>query len=165
MLLIICAILSIILITFFIENGDLGWSTVVFFAFAAIVIFIDKTVTWDDIKFFVSENTGMLVLIGFIYVAMGILWSILKWKWFCSDQYEKMMSRGASTSKYTSPYISASYHTSRITGWMLWWPLSLAWFALHDPITKFYKFLYRKLASTFESISKSTYDTMRKRTE
>jgi hypothetical protein len=147
-LVLLCAIAGLILITLFTEKGELGWSVFVFLAFLAVIFFIDKSWSFDEFKTYLADNTGYIISGAIVYVLIGILWAIMKWKWFCRDKYASYANRS-----YEPSTIFASEHKARITGWMVWWPFSMGWFLLHDPITRFYNYLYTRLSRMFDSIS------------
>jgi hypothetical protein len=147
-LLLICAIVGIILITIFAEKGDLGWSVFIFCCFLAVVFFIDKRFSFNDLTTFVKNNSGYVISGAIVYVMVGILWSLIKWKWYCREKYEYWARNG-----YSMTSILATSNKARITAWMIWWPVSMSWFLLHDPITKFYNFLHRKLTHILDNIS------------
>jgi hypothetical protein len=153
-LLLIVSLLALGLITFFSEEGDLGWTIVVFLVFAGFVVFIDKRVTLNEVTSYMRNNTGLLIGSAVVYVAAGISWSLMKWRWYC-EWYYRIYNGGMST-------LRASENKARITGWMIWWPPSLAWWLIHDPIVRFYNFLHSRLSRVFDNISVSTRDKMRK---
>jgi hypothetical protein len=45
----------------------------------------------------------------------------------------------------------------RIIYWMSYWPFSAFWFILNDPLRHLWNFLYERLGSIFESISKAVF--------
>ena len=46
-----------------------------------------------------------------------------------------------------------SNHKSEIYGWIIFWPFSIIWRIIHDPITRILKFVYMRLLGIYESIS------------
>lgn len=145
-LLLTCAVIGVILLTLFAENGEFGWSLFTFLGFLAVLFFVDKRVSINDVYTFAREHVGYVIAGAIVYIMTGVLWCLLKWKWFCRTQYRLYGPRED---------VKASYNKARLTGWMVWWPLSFAWFIVHDPITKFYNFLYDRLSTMFDAISKS----------
>jgi hypothetical protein len=158
--LLICAIIGVILITYFTEKGDLGWTGTIFIGFLAALYFFGD-ISYKEAGHFFADNSGKLILFGVFYLIAGITWAFLKWRWYCLEMYDDVFryayQRGCTEENMQSAAtdIKASNNKARITGWMIWWPTSLTWWLLHDPITRFYKFVYGKLEKYFESISSS----------
>ena len=146
---ILCFIVGLILITLFAEKGELGWSTFVFLGFLTVAFFIDKQWSFTDLKQFMTKNTGYLIAGAIVYILVGVLWTIVKWKWYCRDIYKYYVDERG----HDSFIVSASSSKARIISWMVWWPFSMGWFLLHDPITRFYNFLYNRLSRMFDGIS------------
>lgn len=48
-------------------------------------------------------------------------------------------------------------HKSRILIWMAWWPWSMAWTLLNDPIKRAFRAIYRALQKRFQSISERAF--------
>lgn len=154
MTLLIIAICVLLSITFFTEKGEAGWAFFLFLCFASFVLFIDKTVTINDIVVGFKENSGLIVTIAMGYILVGVMWSIFKWKKYCVNYYSGDRPEYFSNGLYIRK-LYASSNKARITGWMIWWPTSLVWWLIHDPITRFYNFLYDSLIAVFDSIAES----------
>ena len=144
-------ITAIVLITIFSENGEFRWSLITLACCAAIIYFINKSLIVSDLKDLIVNNVGYIIAGSILYVGIGLVWAIIKWKWFATWWYER----------YEHSIMSIDDNKARITGWMLWWPMSMGWFLIHDPITRFYNFLYKKLRSTFVNISNSARETVK----
>jgi hypothetical protein len=48
---------------------------------------------------------------------------------------------------------SASAHKGKILAWMAWWPMSLTWLIINDPVKEIFQYVYEKLGTTMQRIS------------
>lgn len=166
-LLITIAIVVAILITVLSEKGELGWSIFVIATGIFTVHLLDSNHTIRTATSYISNNIYKVIAGTLIHVALGVFWSILKWRWHCIDYWATHKVRSTDYFDETNP----SYNEARITGWMIWWPFSFSWWVLHESITRFYNFLHiynflhRNLLGVFSSISKSAKENALKKQE
>jgi hypothetical protein len=59
------------------------------------------------------------------------------------------------------PYPTAARHKGRILFWMSYWPFSAIWTLLHEPVTRLYRFLYRRLSGLFDGIAVKMFGKLR----
>jgi len=143
--LIITIAVAIVFLTIFSETASPFWGLFTIAGFVVIAITVIKAFTLNDLADLWNNNKGMVIGSLVIYIFVGMLWSIYKWKLYCKDYYKK----GFSTS------ISVSEHKDKVSAWMMYWPFSFSWYILNDPIVNFYNFLYHKLQGIYNSISES----------
>lgn len=57
--------------------------------------------------------------------------------------------------KYNSDGVrpSAQRNKGRIFGWMIYWPVSMLWTAINDPVRKLYEAIYRAIAGSLQRMS------------
>lgn len=53
-------------------------------------------------------------------------------------------------------------HKARITLWMMYWPWSLAWYMINDPIRRFFHWIYRRIQGILEQISQHVWKDVEK---
>ena len=44
-------------------------------------------------------------------------------------------------------------HKSRVTMWMVWWPWSMIWTLLNDPIRRMWRTIWKRLQKTYAQIA------------
>lgn len=59
--------------------------------------------------------------------------------------------------KFIFPAPEARDHKGRVIGWMTYWPWSLFWTMINDPIRKLMRFLYNRISGLLNKISKHAY--------
>jgi hypothetical protein len=132
----------------------------------------------------------ILGTIGYVllYFAFGGLWGLFKWVLFLRTRLEdyKRVKEGFSAWKEASPAWKGKEYTAlkdflqergatgmmkppqvrdykgKVTHWMTYWPFSLIWFLIHDPITRFFKTLFNFMSGTFQSISNRMFASVEK---
>jgi len=150
-LLLICAAIALIAITILTEKGEGWWSFWTLLGFSAVVYLFQRD-TFHNVLDYIKDNVGFIIACAIVYVGIGIVWALAKWRWFCIKKYEYLQRYSGYE---TSNVIEARDYASMITAWMAWWPTSMLWWILNDPITRFYKYLHKKLSKVFDSISRS----------
>ena len=104
---------------------------------------------------YLKANPGISSLIALGYFTIGVLWSIQKWYNRVQDYKEKVISEiQAGHNGYDAfRTINVMSNKGRIISWMCYWPFSLLWTALNDPIRKLFEYLFSKTKRIFESMS------------
>ena len=113
------------------------------------------------------------------YIAAGLVWSLCKWKFYIMGQRRKIEEVINEANEYygarpeekvnRSRFIHAGLtkagmdfpitapkpgqHKTRIVSWMIWWPLSLVWTMLDDPLRRAFMALYERFSGLFQKIS------------
>lgn len=125
-----------------------------------------------------NPNLFLLGVAG--YVALGALWSLLKWRMWLGDEassiqrrwndYKKL--RGRLENEVLNPEFkndfmkdrmyggrwSAAANKSRIVYWMSLWPGSVFWTFFHDILLKVWMKVYDLLSNVYDRIARSFID-------
>jgi hypothetical protein len=110
-----------------------------------------------------------------IYLGVGVGYGIFKWKLFVTKIVDKLrdfrrdkkIEGPLSAEQFTSFKSFASYygelpvrvtrHKRQITGWMIYWPFSLPWTLINEPIKRFFNFVYYRLAGRLQDMSDNAF--------
>lgn len=152
-----------------VEYEKWGWATISVIATFALLGWLGDFSIWN-----VAVNHPLLaVACAGGYVLLGIGWSFGKWYFFVLNMRDKHLEavarlkgllahRGKAFARdvnrrtgYEKPV--AKEHKGRILTWMIYWPWSLVWTILNDPIKKFFKYIFRKLQATYQRIADRAY--------
>lgn len=150
---IITAIAVFLIISFienFEENGSLS-STATIIVYGVLLYFFGAKEFVLNIFEFVKNSPFQTIGIIILYLLIGLIYSFLKWYSFL-----KMNKANG----YTKPL--ASRNKGRITAWITYWPLSLAWTFLNDPVKKLVSWIYDKFQSVYVKIEESVYKPEKK---
>jgi hypothetical protein len=146
------ALITVVAIMLFVftEKGFTYWSTFTTLATLLLLQF------YGNIKFFSWAYTHPKELILFLlaYLAVGVVYSIMKWSLFINKRAREEYS---TTLRVKLDVPKVEYHAGRIIGWMEFWPISLVWTLINDPIRAFFEFIFLKTKGLFQSIANSAY--------
>lgn len=139
--------IAIVFLTIFSETASPFWGLFTIATFVAFCIFGIKAFSFNELTNIWDNNKALIIGSLVVYVFLGIGWSFYKWKLYCRKYYKQ---GGIIRSS-----IRITDNKDRISAWMMYWPFSLIWYLLNDPIVNFYNFLYHKLESIYTAISDS----------
>lgn len=111
-----------------------------------------------------------------IYFAVGVIWGVVKWFFYLvrvrddlvAYRKEKGIPAGdALTEEARDHFIAYFMHgtgsksippkaaqsKARITFWMIYWPFSMPWTLLNEPIKRLFNFLYNRIAGFLQGMS------------
>jgi len=107
-------------------------------------------------------------VIAAAYVVLGVGYVWYKW-----TSYTRMAARNIRNyiveNPNTESYQAARYlgyrtiplqvnaYKARIMGWMIYWPLSLAWTLLNDPVRRLFEAIYNGIAKSLQEISNQAF--------
>ena len=139
-----------------IENDKGTPSTLVFLVF---LFFLDLLGKIPLVALAISHPAWA---VGFIllYITIGAFWSLAKWHSFTDKAVEKYKVQIADRPSNTGTYkeylredVNPANHKSDLVFWMGYWPFSLLWFMIHQPIKRLFNFLYSKMNASYTAIS------------
>jgi hypothetical protein len=145
------AAMAMIAVFAFIDHDDGVGAT------GSLALFFVLLHRFGDIKAisFVMANPYRILGWLALYFALGTLWSFAKWWFHCRAQRDlyneyKKDNRG----KFNLPHKpSAADSKDMILRWMTFWPWSMIWTLINDPIKKAFREIYSKLQTQFQKIA------------
>ena len=105
---------------------------------------------------FILDHPGMTLAMMFGYLVFGVLWSVRKWYLYVKrkkDRSLKSIKQGDTYDLVSKSSLDVAYHRGRIISWMCYWPFSLTWMLINDPIREVYKFAFEKVRRIYEGIA------------
>ena len=107
-----------------------------------------------------------VIAAGYVILGIGYVW--YKWSSYTRMAARQIRNSLASNSRmdandaarrlgYRSIPLQVSTYKARIMGWMIYWPLSLAWTLLNDPIRRLYEAIYNSIAKSLQEISNKAF--------
>ncbi len=141
--LIIIGVIFFIIMTALVENEQGTIATIVILAIGALIYFLGGKGVFKDFLSFVSERTGTFIGIVSGYLVSGVIYSFIKWYFYVKNQKAKQRAMP-----------DASDHTTTLIRWVAYWPFSIWWTFLNEPIKK----LVEQLGTTYNGIAKKVYE-------
>ena len=81
-----------------------------------------------------------------------------KWYLFINKQAKQYVKYYPSKKNFEDFDVSLESYSAYIIGWMEFWPISLTWTLIDDPIRTFFELVFEKAKGLFQNIAKSAYD-------
>ncbi len=138
-------IISSIIIIACLEN-DSGTGATITMSFFIILFFFfgggdEIRGIFDFIKMYPQRTIGIV----FLYFLAGTVYSFIKWYFYLLDAKERGVNKHSST-------VMASENKGRIISWMSYWPLSLVWTFLDQPVKRLFTWIYNRTSKVYERI-------------
>jgi len=143
--------LIIIYVFALIEHYENAVAPVVVLIIAAVALKFFGTVNiFKDIFDYALNSPVSFLLYIVLYFVCGTLYGIYRWYKFCLWTYE--MYRSSTTDMQVhKPKIEK--HVEDFIRWASYWPISIVWSIINDPITKVFRWAAKRLQSILNSIS------------
>lgn len=139
-----------------IHNESPGWS--IFWLGLAVFLYWKHLPSWSVREW---------VMFSVAYLALGVVWSLIKWKMFVKTQVAKFKSDWDARDKHSSEYRAAlkdaqrntvsTYHKGAIYTWIAYWPLSILWAVINDFTLSLLRNIHYGFRKFYASISSSAW--------
>ncbi len=189
---IVVAIFAILIVIFSEEAGAAATLTVI-----AAALFLQFIARWNLVGFFKASSILALLTYAGVYVACGLVWSVIKWTAYTHAQRRKydtirakfledrgitdgfmpaemkskwelnLQDRGSEFKKHGFRHFSSGISTAIIPNvrenkaaiirWMTYWPFSLVYTLLNDPVRRLFEFLYEQIGTKLQTIANHAF--------
>lgn len=126
-------------------------------------------------------------LLGFIvlFSLVGVVWAVVKWFFFLvavRDELKIFRAQYSITDALTGKQMTEAKsfiqnrvdhfgyqndlpprvrdNKGRIMFWMVWWPFSMPWTLINEPVKKFFTFIYNRISGALQSMSDRMFKGM-----
>jgi len=139
-----------------------SWSTFWVIVTFALVYWCGAGRNVDQFWVGIVHNPVRTVVYFLLYAVIGTLWSFYKWKDIVEasiQQYQEYKGKfEAHPNSYSAPTLGrfrpkVSDHKAELFNWIFYWPFSFAWFIIHKPIEKLFKFIMERTKKVYEGIT------------
>ena len=173
-----------LLIFWMTEIEQPGWATLMLIVTFVALAYLGDFNLWHAIK---GNPMGAIVACA-AYVGVGAAWSVGKWWFFvhaCRAIYQEVRDEFMErynldksgdipdhqkqdfqfkvehgSKEAAKPLIREN--KSRITIWMTYWPWSMTWTLINDPVKKMFRWVYHQLQAVYQSIADHGYRSVEK---
>jgi hypothetical protein len=142
-------ILSIVLTALIDHDQWAGSSVLIVLTFGGLHFLYPTYSIW----LYAINNPWPLVQSAAFYIFAGVVWSFVKWYFYLLNVRDKQREK-------KNPYFeipTAGNSKVKLIGWLSFWPWSLVWTIINDPIRRLFNRLFLMLSSTYNSISNSMF--------
>jgi hypothetical protein len=145
------------------DDGGGAESTAVILVAFVLYWFLGSSQDILDLAIYVRDNAWHVISMIAFYFFIGVIWSIAKWYFFLMnikdgllakveyDKQNKLTTRGKDWIKDQIP--QAKNNKNRITTWMSYWPFSMLWTLINEPIKKAFRYIYARIEGIFQKMS------------
>jgi hypothetical protein len=173
------AVLTAIVILLVVYTEDDGVKATVTLVLGALFLqFIAKF----DIASIAKAHPLALLYYALLYVALGLVWSVIKWhsyvgarrriyddlrKKFCANNsisedftpQQKKLWLNELNYKFGSTAVIPNVDDNKkaIIRWMTYWPFSLLFTLLNDPVRRFFEWIFRNIKAWFQRMANGAF--------
>lgn len=170
-------IISLAVIIFGVEQERYSFSAISLILAVALIIWLTGTPIKEAWGYLTTHPEKIFNAI-LIYAVVGILYGVVKWFLYLLRVRDALVDfrknydvKGKLSEKQTSEAQSwlrrevrgfdynetippqARKNKGRILYWMIWWPFSLPWTIINEPVKRFFEFIYRRIAGWLQAMS------------
>lgn len=131
-----------------------SWGFWVVAATLVVLYFCGNKQTFNDMFSWISANPGTTILIVAGYFVAGLVWAIMKWYVYLRKKTAKINAINAYGKTYGLDQVySAAENKERILNWMMYWPVSLLWTLIDEPVKKMFLGIYNNTEKMFQRMA------------
>lgn len=167
----------------FIAAGILGeceWPSLGSFIFIGGLVGLEF---FTDLKVltYAYHNPFSIVAGLLIYIVAGVIWSHVKWRLFLhdvKDYYKQILTQVQASKSYKGDEVDAKFAAKRdtvsrfnvedipprasrkklkITGWIMYWPISIIWSIADDFILRLFNRIFELIRGSYQNASDSVF--------
>lgn len=138
-----------------VEYERAGWATISVVATLALLAWLGNF----SLRAIIKGNPLMAFAFLAAYIIIGFVWSFGKWYFYVRNmraQYDEAKKEGLRIiSYYNKPDINKN--KARALTWAIYWPWSMVWTLINDPIKNLFKYFFRRLQAVYQKIADKAY--------
>lgn len=143
------------------------WSTAWVIATLVALYYCGANESIRQLGLHIYHNIGETLLYFLLYVVCGVVWSFLKWGFMVHDQVEiynkKFDTYPNYPAKWDAPELAD--YKGDIFNWIFYWPFSMIWFLIHEPIERLFKVIMDNTKKVYEGITNRASKRIKVRTD
>jgi hypothetical protein len=148
------SVIAVVFVMYHVENDDEGSSviaTVGLIAFLLLCYFMGNDASFKNFFMYAKENPGIVLSGIILYFVLGTVWSFVKWYIYI----KKEKARKGSSFDVNHYKLGDYDNSSKILSWMSYWPLSLIWNFIDQPIKRTFKWIMLSMEKRYDAIVKN----------
>lgn len=133
-----------------IENERNFWADTVFVVTFIMLYKLGCGEALSTIGNWVIHNPLNTFLIFLGYLVAGTLYSLVKWAIFMVDTKKELISEHQT---YYASHWTPGEHKTKITHWMIYWPISGLWTLMSNPVAKAFNRIFDEFEAVYQKIT------------
>ena len=143
---------SAVLIIYSTETSDIS-ATLWFIISLALIGFLGNQDFFINIGHWIIYSPGKTLLVCLGYFLLGTVWSFIKWGFFLHKKRRHYIDSNTKITEFDFKYLKAIKNKGKIINWMIYWPLSLLWTLINDPVKRIFEKIFYKVSSIYDKMS------------
>lgn len=143
-----------------------SWSTFWVVMTFVILYFCGSKMSVEHFIVYIVQHPLQTVVYFLLYTLAGTLWSFYKWTEVVKEGVEKYIKE---VERYKVEYPTRvlnpinykpkiNENKARLFNWIFYWPFSMTWFVIHEPIERLFRFIMEKTKKIYEGIANKAFD-------
>lgn len=142
---------------------------------ATVVMIATALVAWWFYDFniitYILNNAGLVSAVVATYFVMGVIWARGKWEFFIRGArraYEEVRNMYANKMPSSFDYYGKQSvppqirdNKSRFMIWMAYWPASMLWTLINDPVRRLFEWVYTSTAASLQRSSDNVFSDIK----
>jgi hypothetical protein len=138
------------------------WSSLWVVATVFCLYYCGSAMTVKQLGLHIYHNPIETVVYFLLYTGVGLIWSFYKWKEIVSDALVVYNEKVSSFNEYPKTYSKPNpekyrpqlnENKAKIFNWIFYWPFSITWFLIHEPIERLFKWIMKNTKKIYEGIT------------
>lgn len=129
-------------------------ATAIFTIFLVLLYFMGNKSLFREVFDYMRTNPGIVISGALIYLGAGTVWSIGKWYFFLKKKKE-FWGKQSFKSQFKDGKYDVSKNSGMLIRWMSYWPLSLAWTTIDQPVKRMFALILERLNGVYAKIAKN----------
>lgn len=143
-------IIASIIIIGCLENDSGTGATVTMAVFMVLFFFFGGREFVEGLFAYIRDYPQKTIGIVFLYFLAGTLYSFVKWYFYLLQAKEDGYTKN-------DPRVQASKNKGRIISWGSYWPLSMIWTFLDQPVKRLFTWIYNRTSKVYERITEHVF--------
>lgn len=147
------------------DNGVIATITMLVAGLIAYFVYDFNVITWT------IANINTVIMWVVAYFVIAVLWAKGKWALLIRAMLRAMKVEGYTSGKfyfrgrYQHVPARASENKESIMMWMMYWPVSMTWTIINDPVRRAFNAIYDVVANSFQKDSDAVFKDYVKKNE
>ncbi len=141
---------AVILIITALEKESFGGASATFIGAIILIACLGSGKDLRGVGEWIIANPGTSSLVILGYALLGVIWSFIKWYMYLVDI---RMQRGTNKVAADKDKNIARYNKSTIMSWMCYWPLSMLWTLINNPIKRFFNYIFESISGSYQRLA------------
>lgn len=145
------------------ENETGFWPTVLMIGTIVLMHFANNGIIFS----WINTNPWSFLIYVFLYFLIGVVWSFIKWYFYLAnkrDEIKEDIKNNSNIDYHLTRFdstLDATYNKRNIIRWMSYWPFSLIWTLMNDPIRKMFKIIYTYFSNLYQKMSNHMFKNVK----